>query len=106
MSKRKARRYFTAILLTIVIVMAILGLNSRGLRADLGKFTLYWLLVGVLLLWVILLVFMDMLTIRQDFLSSKRSIFHDTIGDPKLLKKLRDAQKRADSGSDEQDKSE
>ncbi len=106
MRKRKARRYFTAILLTIVVVMAVLGLNSRGLRADPGKFTLYWLLVGVLLLWVILLVFVDMVTIRQDFLSSKRTIFHDTIGDPELLKKLRDARKRAESSSDEQDKNE
>jgi hypothetical protein len=106
MSKRKARRYFTAILLTIVIVMAVLGLNSRGLRADLGKFSLYWLLVGVLLLWVILLVLIDMLTIRQDFLASKRSIFHDTIGDPELLKKLRDARERTDTDGDEQDRPE
>jgi len=106
MSKRKARRYFTAILLTAVVVMAILGLNSSGLRADLGKFTLYWLLVGVLLLWVMLLVLIDVLTIRQDFLSSKRSIFHDTIGDPELLKKLRDARKQSEGGSEEQDSSE
>jgi len=106
MSKRKTRRYFSAVLLTIVIVMAVLGLNSSGLRANPPKFMLYWLLVGVLLLWVVLLVLIDMLTIRRDFVSSKRTIFRDTIGDPELLKKLRDAQRRNDSGGDEQDKPE
>ena len=81
-------------------------MNSRGLRADVGKFTLYWLLVGALLLWVVLLVFIDILTIRQDFLSSKRMIFRDTIGDPELLKKLRDAKRPSDAGDDEHERGE
>ena len=91
MSKRKFRRYFSATRLAIVIVMVLVGLSSDALKANWPKFKLYWLLVLVLLLWVVALVFIDVLMIRQDFVSSKRSIFRDTIGDPELLKKLRDA---------------
>jgi hypothetical protein len=104
MDKRKVRRYFLAILLGAVVVMAVLGVNSSGLTANPSKFMLYWLLVGVLLLWVVVLVLIDMLAIRKDFLSSKRTIFRSTIGDPNLLRKLRNAQKRKDDDSDEQEK--
>ena len=103
MNKRNARRCFTAVILGVVIVLVFAGFNSDALKANPPKFMLYWLLVGVLLLWVVVLVFIDMVTIRQDFVSSRRSILRKTIGDPELLEKLRDAQKRSENRTDEQE---
>lgn len=80
----------------------MVGSKSEELKETPPKFLLYWLLVAVLLLWVVMLVFIDVLTIRRDFISSRRSILRNTIGDPKLLKKLRDAQDKGDNHSDEQ----
>jgi hypothetical protein len=102
MSKRIIRRCFTAFLLAAVIVLALAGSKSEALKETPPKFLLYWLLVGVLLLWVVVLVLLDMLTIRRDFIASRRSVLRNTIGDPELLKKLRDAQEQSDNRSKEQ----
>jgi hypothetical protein len=102
MSKRTVRRWFTAVLLAAVIALALMGSKSEELKEVPPKFLLYWLLVGVLLLWVVMLVFVDMITIRRDFISSRRSILRNTIGDPELLKKLRDARNKADNHCDEE----
>jgi len=106
MSKRIVRRCLTAFILTAVIVLALAGSTSEALKANPPKFLLYWLLVGVLLLWVVALVFIDMLTIRRDFIASRRSILRKTIGDPELLKKLRDAQEQSDGNPNQQEKRE
>ena len=106
MSKRTIRRYFTAFLLAAFIVLALAGSKSDALKATPPKFLVYWLLVGVLLLWVVVLVFVDMLGIHRDFVSSRRSILRKTIGDPELLKKLRDAQEQSDNYSDEEERRE
>ena len=104
MSKRIFRRCFIAFLLAAIIILALAGSTSEALKATPTKFLLYWLLVGVLLLWVVVLVFIDMLTIRRDFIVSRRSILRNTIGDPELLKKLREAQKKGDTQTNEQEK--
>jgi thiosulfate reductase cytochrome b subunit len=94
----------TAFLLAAIIVLGLAGSMSEALKATPSKFLLYWLLVGVLLLWVVVLVFIDMLTIRRDFIASRRSILRNTIGDPELLKKLQDAQERGDSTNKQEER--
>jgi len=106
MNKTIVRRCFTAFLLAAVIVLALAGSKSDALKTNPPKFLLYWLLVVVLLLWVVVLVFIDMLGIRRDFVESRRSILRKTIGDPKLLKELLEAQEKSETQSNEQEKRE
>ena len=103
MRKSKVRKQFSAILVGVVVLMAILGVNSEGLRQDRFKFTIYWCIVLLLLLWVIGLVLVELLAIRLTFVSAKRNIFHKTIGDPTFLKKLRDSQENEKKQTEEQD---
>lgn len=106
MRKSKTRRQFSAILLGAICLMSILGVNSEGLREDRFRFTIYWCIVLLLLLWVIGLVLVEMIAIRLDFVSARRKILHKTIGDPVFLKKLRDAQKTNEKQADDQDEQE
>ena len=84
-------------------MMSILGVNSEGLREDRFRFTIYWCIVLLLLLWVIGLVLVEMIAIRLDFVSTRRKILHKTIGDLAFLRKLRDAQNSKKKQADEQD---
>ena len=103
MRKSEVRKQFSAILVGVVVLMAILGVNSEGLRQDRFRFTIYWSIVLLLLLWVIGLVLVELLAIRLAFVSAKRNIFHKTIGDPTFLKKLRDGQENEKKQTEEQD---
>ena len=105
MRENQVRRQFSAILIGVIVLMVIVGVKSEELREDRLRFTLYWCIVGLLLLWVIGLVALELLAIRVHFLHAKRNIFHNTIGDPAFLKKLRDAQ-REKKQADDQDREE
>jgi hypothetical protein len=103
MRRSKVRRQFSAVLIAGVIVMAVLGVSSEGLREDRSRFTIYWAIVLLLLLWVVVLVLLELLAIRLEFTAAKQSIFHKTIGDPAFLKKLHDARQGKEKQEDEQD---
>ncbi len=105
MRRSKVRRQFSAVLIAGVIMMAVLGVNSEGLREDRARFTIYWAIVLVLLLWAALLALLEMIAIRLELTAAKRHIFDKTIGDPAFLKKLHDARK-AKEPADEQDEQE
>jgi len=103
MRRSKFRRQFSAILIGVVCVMAVLGVNFEGLREDRVRFTVYWAIVLLLLLWVLALVLLEMLAIRMEFTAANRNIFHRTIGDPDFLKKLHDARQSKEKQADDQD---
>lgn len=103
MRSSRSRRRFSAILLGVVFLMVLVGSSWDGLRSDPTKFSLYWCLVFGLLLWVIALVLVELLAIRLHFVSSRRKIFLDTIGDPALQKKLHDAQQKDKDQTGEQE---
>ncbi len=106
MRRSKVRRQFSAVLIAGVIVMAVLGVNSEGLREDRVRFTIYWAIVLVLLLWAALLSLLELIAVRLELTAAKRHIFDKTIGDPAFLKKLHDARKDKQKPADEQDEQE
>jgi len=93
MSKLRARRALSAILLVVVCLMVISGVrNMDALKTDPNRFVLYWFVVGVLLLCILVFVVVDLLVLRMAFVKTRLKILQETIADPVLQKKLADAQ--------------
>ena len=85
---QSGRRKLCGGLLVVLVVMSVLGANSSGLRDHPIMFLIYWGAIFLLLVWVLLLVAIDLLTIRLKYVVKRRQLFRQTFIDDKLMHRL------------------
>ena len=71
------------------------GLHWEFPRQSLTHFALYWIAFLVFFAAALLLALWDLRYIRAQYRSDERALFHQTLGDEKLRKQLRDAERQA-----------
>jgi hypothetical protein len=87
---RRQRRTLGTVILVVVVLMVLLGcfLLKEGIAASV--LLLFWGACFLLLFWSLFLAYVDVKSIRRDFLAQRKQMFISTFSSPDFRKKVRE----------------